>query len=206
MPTKKKPKKSKTPAKTATKNKKKKKAAAKTGAAKTKKPSAKKSTSVKKSTSAKRTQTTKRGRNSFAYGVRSMGPLRLASIVAADPASAWGAMQPLMRERGLKGQALAAFTMSDAKTIKSYAASVVVDEGQTIEAPLVETRIDQSSYAYTSFVGPYDKLGETWGWFVGHVKNIGHTIDMSRPCLEIYKSDGKRAADKLPKTELCIPV
>lgn len=181
MPTKKKPVKRKTPAK-------------------------KKKTATRKKVTTKKKQRAKRRRNSFAYGVRSMGPLRLASIVAADPASAWGAMQPLMKERGLKGQALAAFTMSDEKTIKSYAASVVVDEGQAIEPPLVETRIDQGSYAYTSFVGPYDKLGDTWGWFVGHVRNIGHVIDMRRPCLEIYKSDGKNAADRQPKTELCVPV
>jgi predicted transcriptional regulator YdeE len=185
--------------KSKTKSKKKSKQSTKSKPAKKKaKPKAKPKKIAKKKASRKR-------RNSMAYGVRTMGPLRLAAVVAADPGAAWNAMFPLMKERALQGQALAAFTMADGK-IKSYAASVEVKEGDAIDAPLVEQRIDASSYACTSFVGTYDKLGETWAWFLEHVKNIGHTIDMSRPFLEIYTSDGKRAADGLPRTELCVPV
>lgn len=189
---------------------KKKKTVAKKAAAKKKKPAAKKkkNTAAKKKTALKKKtkKGTQRRRNSFAYGVRTMGPMRLATVVATDPGAAWNAMMPLMKERALTGQALAAFFMSEEKTIKSYAASVEIAEGDAVEAPLVEQRIDASSYACTSFAGSFDKLGETWSWFVGHVTNIGHTIDISRPFLEIYISDGKSAADGLPRTELCIPV
>lgn len=160
----------------------------------------------------------KRRKQSFAYGAKSIGPLRLAAIVnrdaPANPGAAWNAMMPLMQDesRRLSGagtQALAAFvtqSASDPKAIQWYAASIAVDDDRPIAAPLEEVTVPQGSYAAWTYVGKYEGLGEAWGWFTGHVANIGHTIDLGRPFLEIYKSDGRSAKDKLPRTELCIPV
>ena len=155
---------------------------------------------------------TKRRKNAMAYAVRDVGPLRLAAVVnreaPANPGAAWHAMFPLMRERGMKGQALAAFGTRDlaSHAIEWYAASAVVDGGAAIDPPLEEVFVARGSYAVWTYVGPFDGLGDAWGGFTRHVANIGHVADLARPLLEIYKSDGKNSADGKPRTELCIPV
>jgi effector-binding domain-containing protein len=81
-----------------------------------------------------------------------------------------------------------------------YAPSMVLEEGDTVVAPLEEVRVAAGAFVTSVYEGPYEGLGAAWGAFAEDLAAAGHQLDPSRACFEIYGGEGP------PKTELYVAV
>lgn len=140
---------------------------------------------------------------------RMLPAMRLAALVRTDPPidfqAVWHTFIPMAKERRIVGEHMAAFKMRD-RAIYWYGAAVAVAEGIAIEGPMQEVRAPGGRYIVFTYVGSYDGMGAAWGAFMERVGAAGHVADPERPYLEIYKDDGSQQADKLPRTDLCVPI
>lgn len=142
--------------------------------------------------------------------VQTLTSLRVAALVSksspVDFPGTWRAFGPLIKERKLDGGAtLAAFTVKNGH-ISWYAACIVADPSAAVAPPMQSASVGGGRYLVFSYVGGYDGMGNAWAALMKRVKAEGHEIDSSRHCLEVYKDDGSKSADRKPTTDLCVPV
>lgn len=72
------------------------------------------------------------------------------------------------------------------------------------EGDIVVGEMDAGEAAHVVHVGPYDKLGETWGAAWGWVKAQGREV--SKPAWEVYVSDPSQVKPEELTTEIYIPL
>lgn len=92
-----------------------------------------------------------------------------------------------------------------APPMESYAATMTLEEGQTVAAPLVEMQSPSGKYAHWVYKGSYEGLGDAWPRFVNGVAELGHSIDR-RDWFEIYLDDPSTTAPEELRTALYLPV
>ena len=85
-------------------------------------------------------------------------------------------------------------------------AAVVVAEGAKIPEGLVEKRIAAGRYACTTFVGPYEQLGDVWARFMGHWLPASGERLGEGSAFEIYVNNPMEVPKEQLITELYLPL
>jgi len=145
-----------------------------------------------------------------------MPELRVAAVRHSGPYSeisrAFGQLGQAAGAAGLfgPGSAMIAIYHDDPRTTPASElrseAGVVIAEGLTIPAGLVETRIHAGRFARTIHAGPYDELPAIWQEFQGEgLAQVGQRR-RSGASFEIYRNTPGEVPDEDLVTELYIPV
>lgn len=85
-------------------------------------------------------------------------------------------------------------------------AGIVVKEGITLPAGLVERRLSAGQYARTTHEGPYTRLGDTWARLMGDwLPKSGHRVGAGSS-FEVYRNTPENAAPAELRTDLYVPI
>jgi AraC family transcriptional regulator len=85
-------------------------------------------------------------------------------------------------------------------------AAVVVPENATLPAGLSEQRLAAGRYASTVYVGPYERLGDTWARFLGEwLPASGHRLN-DGVSYEVYINNPMTTPKDQLRTEIYVPV
>jgi len=76
----------------------------------------------------------------------------------------------------------------------------------TLPAGLEERRLPSGSYARTTHVGPYERLGDTWARFMGEWLPASGRRLADTPSYEIYRNDPSTTPTDQLRTDLYIPL
>jgi predicted transcriptional regulator YdeE len=140
---------------------------------------------------------------------RSLSPMRFAALIdrskPIDFRGAWTQFGPAVKAQEWdpsKRRRAAVFQTPELGAgMDWYAPSMVLEEGDTLVAPLEEVRVPAGAFVTSVYEGPYEGLGAAWGAFAKQLAAAGHQLDPSRACFEIYG-----AGEGPPKTELYVAV
>jgi effector-binding domain-containing protein len=140
---------------------------------------------------------------------RTLSAMRFASLVdrgrPIDFRGAWTRFAPAVQaQQGDLAKRRRAAVFQTAKlgaAMDWYAPSMVLEEGDTVAAPLEEVHVPAGSFVTSVYEGPHEGLGAAWGVFAERLAAAGHRLDPSRACFEIYGG-----GEGTPKTELYVAI
>ena len=143
--------------------------------------------------------------------------LRAAAVRHVGPynqiGEAFGRLDAIVRPAGLlkpNTQMIAIYhddpESTPADQLRSDAA-ITVSSGDAVPKGLNEQRVPAGRYACTTYVGPYEKLGDAWARFMGEwLPASGHRIG-DGVSYEVYLNNPMNEPDKQKlKTEMCVPI
>ena len=143
--------------------------------------------------------------------------LRAAAVRHVGPynqiGEAFGRLDAIVRPAGLlkpDTQMIAIYhddpESTPADQLRSDAA-ITVSSGDAVPKGLSEQRVPAGRYACTTYVGPYEKLGDAWARFMGEwLPASGHRIG-DGVSYEVYLNNPMNEPDKRKlKTQMCIPI
>lgn len=94
-----------------------------------------------------------------------------------------------------------------ADQLRSDACAIVANDFTTDDPTVAVIDLPGGRYAVTTHLGAYSGLGATWSQFMGAwFPASGHTIDISRPCFEVYVNDCNAVPVEEVRTDLYVPV
>ncbi|HEV8549264.1 MAG TPA: GyrI-like domain-containing protein [Polyangiaceae bacterium] len=140
------------------------------------------------------------------FGVRHLGPY-------AQIPQAFQKLDSLVHRAGLVGRPgslLIAIYHDDplatpAAELRSDAA-ISVAEDAALPAGLVEQRLPPARYATTTFVGPYERLGNAWSRLKGEWLSKSGERAGTSPSYEIYRNTPADVPQEKLVTELYLPL
>ncbi len=149
--------------------------------------------------------------------IRNMPERRVGTVQHIGPYNqipiAFGRLGAIAGPAGLferPGAAMIALYHDDPETtplkeLRSDAA-IAVDQGVPLPEGLVEQRIPGGTYACTTHLGPYERLGDTWARFMGEwLPNSGRRLGPG-PSYELYLNDPTTVPKEGLRTELFLPL
>ena len=85
-------------------------------------------------------------------------------------------------------------------------AAIVISEATPLPAGVVERRLPAGRYASTTFVGPYERLGDTWARFMGEwLPRSGQRLS-NGASYEVYRNTPNDVPPEKLVTELYAPL
>jgi len=85
-----------------------------------------------------------------------------------------------------------------------YDACVTVPAGFDAGDVLLQ-ELPEGEYAVGLHVGPYERLGESWGALMEWLAASGREA-AEQPCFEIYRNDPRTTPPESLETEICLPL
>ena len=86
------------------------------------------------------------------------------------------------------------------------AAAVLIPEGATIPAGLVEERVESGRFACITHVGAYKELGNSWMRLKRELVPAGGYVLRDATSYEFYVNDPGQVPESELKTEICVPI
>lgn len=89
--------------------------------------------------------------------------------------------------------------------MQSFAGAVVV-AGSGVPEGLEETTLPGGRHAVLELTGPYEGLGDAWGWLYGSWMQENGATPATAPCFEIYRNDPGETPPEALRTDLYAPL
>ena len=139
--------------------------------------------------------------------VRHIGPYNQIPTAFATLGRTLG---PQAGELMQRGSAMMAMYHDDPETVPldrlRSDAGVVIPDGMSMPAGLVEQHLAAGQYACTLHIGPYERIGDTWARLLGEwLPASGHRMGAG-PSYERYLNNPSDVPPEELRTEICIPL